>query len=41
MINTCILKLNDEEYAQMRSNARELANSFDVELNVGKWVEVI
>lgn len=36
-----VLSLSDEEYAQMRSNARELANSFDVEQNVGKWVEVI
>lgn len=43
-ISRCVdaaLSLSDEEYAQMRSNARELANSFDVEQNVGKWVEVI
>lgn len=43
-ISRCVdaaLSLSDKEYAQMRSNARELANSFDVEQNVGKWVEVI
>jgi len=43
-ISQCVdaaLSLSDEEYAQMRSNARELANSFDVEQNVGEWVEVI
>ena len=43
-IGQCVdaaLSLSDDEYSEMRSNARELANSFDVELNVGKWVEVI
>lgn len=43
-ISKCVdaaLSLSDEEYSEMRRNARELANSFDVEQNVGKWVEVI
>ena len=43
-ISQCVdtaLSLPDVEYAEMRRNARELANSFDVDLNVGKWVEVI
>jgi len=43
-ISQCVdaaLSQADEDYAKMRNNARELANSFDVEQNVGKWVEVI
>lgn len=43
-ISLCVdasLSLSDDEYSKMRSNARELANSFDVEQNVVKWVEVI
>lgn len=35
------IMLSDEDYADMRRNALELANTFDVEQNVGKWVEVI
>lgn len=43
-ISHCVdaaLSLSDEEYDGMRRNARELANSFDVEQNVENWVEVI
>ena len=43
-ISKCIdsaLSLSEDAYAEMRCNARQLANSFDVTQNVGKWVEVI
>lgn len=35
------LELSDSQYADMRKNARTLANSYDVKLNINKWVEVI
>ena len=36
-----VLSLSDETYTAMRAHARQLANSFDVTLNVGNWVDVI
>ena len=42
-ISKCIdvaLSLSDEAYAEMRCNARQLANSFDVTQNVGKWMVI-
>lgn len=43
-ISQCVdaaLSMSDEEYVEMRCNARELANSFDVTQNVVEWVKVI
>ena len=43
-IATCVdgvLKMSEGQYAEMRKKARTLANSYDVELNINKWVEVI
>ncbi len=36
-----ILEMSDIQYAEMRQNARSLANSYDVEFNINKWVEFI
>lgn len=36
-----ILSLTDGHYMEMRSNARELACSYDVGQNVGRWIDVI
>ncbi len=36
-----ILKLSDTAYSALRHNAFELAKTFDVSQNIGKWVEVL
>lgn len=36
-----ILELTHEQYEEMRHNARELANTYDVFQNVDKWVKAI
>lgn len=36
-----ILSLSETDYSDMRKNALELANTFDVSKNIGKWVEVL
>lgn len=36
-----VLELSDSKYTEMRKNARGLANSYDVELNINKWVEIL
>lgn len=44
IIGACIddiLEMTGDQYAEMRQNARSLANSYDVELNINKWIEVI
>lgn len=43
-IGACIdklLGLSKEQYAEMRENARSLANRYDVEQNIEKWVECV
>ena len=36
-----ILEMSDAQYEEMRHNARELANTYDVFQNVDKWVKAI
>ena len=36
-----VIELSDGQYEDMRKAARTLANSYDVEMNINKWVEVI
>lgn len=36
-----ILDMSDAQYEDMRHNARELANKYDVSQNIGRWIEVI
>lgn len=43
-IGTCVdkvLEMTDGQYAEMRQNARSLANCYDVELKINKWVDII
>ena len=36
-----VLEMSDMQYAEMRQNARLLANNYDVDLNVGRWKDAI